>query len=429
MSHSPTNSGASSVTARLSVMMFLQFFVWGSWYVSMGTYLGANDQLKGALAWAYSLVPIAAIISPFFLGIVADRFFATERILGVLHVLGGIVMLGVPTIVGNNPNLFLAVVGLHALCYVPTLGLTNSLAFHNVTDGERQFPLIRVFGTIGWIVANLVVSSVLKADREVIQFWVTGGSAILLGLYSFTLPHTPPPARGQRAEVKDILGLDSLALMKQRSFAVFVISSFLICIPLAAYYQLAARFVEQVGFTNTASTMSLGQMSEILFMLVMPFFFRRLGVKWMLLVGMIAWVARYGLFAVAWPDKLQALVIAGIVLHGICYDFFFVTGQIYVDKKAPATIRSQAQGFLVLVTQGLGMFIGAQAMGAIEVAQTGAAGDIAWRNLWIIPCAAAGVIAVLFFLLFREDRKVTDTGQVEDIRGPVEPVLADGLPG
>jgi len=400
-----------SIGAKLSVMMFLQFFTWGAWYVSMGTYIGANPQLKDANAWAYSLIPIAAIISPFFLGIVADRFFATEKVLGVLHVLGGLFMLAVPAMGSQSANTFLLLVGAHALCYVPTLGLTNSLAFHNITDQEKQFPLIRVFGTIGWIVANLVVSSVLHADFAATQFTVAGAAGIVLGIYSFMLPHTPPPSAGQRVEVRDILGLDALALFRQSSFAVFTLCSFLICIPLAAYYQLANRYVAalqgpggQALFSAPTTIMSFGQMSEILFMLVMPLFFKRLGVKKMLLLGMAAWVLRYGLFAGAWSSQLAPLVIGGVVLHGICYDFFFVTGQIFVDKRAPAAIRSQAQGFLVLVTQGLGMFIGAQVMGMVEKSYT-VNGVIEWQGLWMVPCIAAAVILAIFAALFRDEAK------------------------
>jgi nucleoside transporter len=410
--HAPSSSGGA-IGIRLSAMMFLQFFVWGAWYVSMGPFLEANESVKDAIAWAYSLVPIAAIISPFFLGVVADRFFPTERVLGVLHLAGGAAMLAVPAIGTQSSGMFLLLVGIHALCYVPTLGLTNSLAFHNITDQEKQFPLIRVFGTIGWIVANIVVSSVFQADREATQFLIAGGAAIALGLYSFTLPHTPPPAAGQKASVRDILGLDALGLLKQPAFAVFTISSFLICVPLAFYYQLGARYVGALTgpdgnplFANIASTMSFGQMSEIFFMLVMPLFFKRLGVKKMLLVGMLAWVVRYGLFAGAWSDQVAWMVVGAVLLHGICYDFFFVTGQIYVDKKAPAAIRSQAQGFLVLVTQGLGMFIGSKVVVWLEQMYT-SGGAIQWQSLWIVPTAAAAIIFVLFGLFFRDDAKPT----------------------
>jgi nucleoside transporter len=404
MSSQVAPSGASAIGARLSVMMFLQFFVWGAWYVTVGNFMGENG-MKDQIAWAYSVGPIAAIISPFFLGMVADRFFATERVLAALHIVGGIALLAAPTVAQSaSPTVFVGVLLVHMLCYMPTLGLTNTLAFHNVTDQEKQFPLIRVFGTIGWIVAGLVVSAVMHADTKAEQFYVAGGLGILLGLYSLTLPHTPPPSFGKKATASDILGLQALSLMKAPSFAIFVISSFLICIPLSAYYAYAPVYAKAVGFADPAFNMSFGQMSEIFFMLVMPLCFARLGVKWMLLVGMAAWVARYGLFAAAAPANVQWMVLAGIILHGICYDFFFVTGQIYVDKRAPNAIRGQAQGFLVLVTQGLGMLIGAQVVGQIVAANT-VGETMNWQTIWIIPCIAAAVIMVLFGLMFRDDSK------------------------
>ncbi len=418
MAETAKSSGAS-IGARLSVMMFLEFFLWGAWFVTVGNFMKAHG-MEAQIPWAYSLAPIAGIISPFFLGMVADRFFATERVLGVLHLLGGVTLLLLPSVSGSTST-FLFVLFIHTLCFMPTLGLTNTLAFHNMTDQERQFPLIRVFGTIGWIVANLVVSSVLHADNSAVQFTVAGVSALVLGVFSFTLPHTPAPAAGKRVAVRDILGLDSLALMKQPSFAVFILCSFLICIPLSAYYSYAPVFAGELGIKDVASKMSFGQMSEIFFMVVMPLFFRRLGVKWMLLVGMLAWVTRYGLFSAAATNHALALFLGGVVLHGICYDFFFVTGQIYVDKKAPNAIRGQAQGFLVLVTQGLGMLIGAQLTG--EIVKSHTTGDVKdWHMIWLIPCIAAAVIAVVFFAAFRDDDKTAlNASHVPPIDAPVEP--------
>ncbi|MFN3653058.1 MAG: MFS transporter [Armatimonadota bacterium] len=414
--HSSGRSGAA-VGAQLSAMMFLQFFVWGAWYVTVGNFMTANGMGDG-VAWAYSVAPIAAIISPFFLGMVADRFFATERVLGVLHLLGGLILLAAPMVAQGGAaaqTTFIVVLLLYALCYMPTLGLTNTLAFHNVTDQERQFPMIRVFGTIGWIAANIVVSKLLKGDTTAVQFYVAGGASLVLGLYSFVLPHTPPPAAGRAVTARDVLGLDSLALMRSPAFSIFIVSSFLICIPLAAYYSFAPIYVG-TGFADPAFNMSFGQMSEIFFMLVMPLCFARLGVKYMLVVGMLAWVLRYGLFAAAAPTfgmssagltPAHWMVLGGIVLHGICYDFFFVTGQIYVDKRAPAAIRGQAQGFLVLVTQGLGMLIGAQLTGKIKEAYT--QGDVVnWQSLWMIAAIAAGVVMVAFFALFRDDSKAAE---------------------
>jgi nucleoside transporter len=418
---------------RLSIMMFLQFFIWGAWYVTVGNYMNAHG-MGDAIYWAYTVGPIAAIISPFFLGMIADRFFATERVLGVMQILGGVAIYLAPrmanvalepdsrvasalAVFGISPAHlpFVGMLLLHMLCYMPTLGLTNTLAFHNLTNRETWFPLIRVFGTLGWIVANIVVSKVLGADEKALPLEIAGGAAVLMGLYSFTLPHTPPPAFGQKVSVRGVLGLDSLALMKQPSFAVFTISSMLICIPLAAYYAYAPVFVKAAGIENPAFNMSFGQVSEVFFMVVMPLFFLFLGVKWMLLVGMLAWVARYALFAVGAPEGVYWMIMGGILLHGICYDFFFVTGQIYVDKKAYAAIRGQAQGFLVLVTQGIGMLIGAQVSGKIFnqlVIGEGAEALNQWQQFWAIPCVAAGVIMVLFALLFH-DRVAENEGVSE----------------
>ncbi len=432
------------LTTRLSIMMFLEFFVWGAWYVTVGNYMGAHH-MGEFIFWAYTVGPIAAIISPFFLGMVADRFFATERVLCAMHVLGGVALIAAPFLApaeGGSHWPFIAVLLLHMLCYMPTLGLTNTLAFHNLTNREKQFPIVRVFGTIGWIVANIVVSKVLEADKAVEQFYVAGGAAVVLGIFCIFLPHTPPPAKGKASSVRDVLGLDALALMKKRSFAVFIISSFLICIPLAAYYNYAPVFADAAGFHNVAFNMSFGQMAEVVFMLLMPLFFVRLGVKWMLLIGMFAWVLRYGLFAGAAGNGVLWMIMGGILLHGICYDFFFVTGFIYVDKQASKKIRGQAQGLLVLITQGLGMLIGAQLIGRLvnaftaenagvlldkakalrdqAAAATGAdaqslwsqAAEVLlsardWQTIWLIPCIMAAVVAVAFMVLFREDGKAS----------------------
>jgi len=352
--------------------MFLQFFLWGSWYVTAYLFLGKIGFGGPEIGWTYSVGPIAGMISPFLVGMVADRFFASERVLGVMHLLGGGAMLaavGAMSKEDPSPLIINLLFFAHMLCYYPTLALTNSLALHNMTDAEKQFPLIRVFGTIGWIVAGLFVS-LCGWDKAINMFQLAGWTAIVMGCYSFTLPHTPPPSAGKEITAREILGLDAFVLLRQRSYLVFMICSFLICIPLAFYYQLASKFADAAGLSYPAAQMSFGQMSEIVFMLVMPLFFARLGVKWMLAVGMLAWVVRYGLFAGASLDGTYWMVLGGILLHGICYDFFFVTGQIYTDRVAPSAIRSQAQGMLVLFTLGLGMFIGAQLAGRVEVANT-----------------------------------------------------------
>jgi nucleoside transporter len=357
-----------SVRARLSIMMFLQFFLWGAWYVTPALFLGKIGFGSAELGWVYSVGPIAGILSPFFVGMFADRYFSTERILGVMHLLGAAAMFGAIQLMQQanpSPPQILGLLFVHMLCYFPTLSLTNTLALHNMTKPEQEFPLIRVFGTIGWIAAGIAISA-QGWDDHVDMFKVAACTAVLMGLYSFTLPHTPPPLAGKAVSIREILGVDALVLLKRPSYLTFMVSSFLVCIPLAFYYQFTGKFVDAAGLESPAFKMSFGQMSEIFFMLVMPLFFVRLGVKWMLFVGMLAWVIRYALFALGADGGVAWMVIGGIVLHGICYDFFFVTGQIYTDRVAPKEIRGQAQGMLVLFTIGLGMLIGAQIAAVVE---------------------------------------------------------------
>jgi nucleoside transporter len=413
----------NAIGARLSTMMFLQFFIWGAWYVTIGNYMAAHG-MADLTHWPYTVNPIAAIIAPFFLGLVADRFFATEKVLGVLHILGGVVMFTVPAATAS-PTMFIGLLLLYNLCYMPTLGLANSMAFHNIDNQESQFPMIRVFGTIGWIVAGLFIGFVLGQftgeelpDRTPLPLYATATASLILGLYSFTLPNTPPPAAGEKVSVQSIVGIDALRQLGSRSFYVFIACSFLICIPLAAYYNFApiyaANAVYDQGTSNAlvallpnpSSLMSLGQMSEVAFMLLMPLLFARLGVKWMLAIGMGAWVLRYALFAMGAPDAVFWMVAGGILLHGICYDFFFVTGQIYVDKKSSPKVRGQAQGFLVFVTYGLGMFIGAQVAGILFNGFLGDADALTmtgWHNFWLVPAGFALVVLLLFLATFRDD--------------------------
>jgi nucleoside transporter len=407
--------------AKLSTMMFLQFFIWGAWYTTIAVYM-THHGMETLTFWPYTVNPIAAIVAPFFLGLVADRYFATEKVLGVLHLLGGVVMFAVPSATGA-PTVFIGLLLLYNLCYMPTLGLANSLAFHHIQSQEKQFPLIRVFGTIGWIVAGLFISLVLGAliggvpERTAWPIYTTAGASVLLGLYSFTLPHTPPPGVGQRVSLRSILGLDALAQLGDRSFYIFIAASLLLCIPLAAYYNFTQLFLGDAGVTKIAATQSLGQMSEVIFMLLMPLMFVRLGVKRMLMLGMAAWVLRYGLFAIAAPGAVFWLIAIGILLHGVCYDFFFVTGQIYVDKKSTAAVRGQAQGFLVLVTYGIGMLIGAQVAGRVYNGFLGSAASLTlgqWRSFWVLPAGFAAVVLVLFAVLFRPNA-ATASGGMKDI--------------
>lgn len=346
-----------STLIRLSVMMFLQFFAWGSWFATLALAMGNND-LAAFIGGAYESAPIAAIFAPLFLGLIADRLFSSERVMGVLMLIGGGIMCAIAILAPQGAEKGGQIVWLmiaYMLCYMPTLGLGNTITFTHLP--QELFPKARVWGTIGWIVAGLTLG-IAGWSASLNIFWIAAVSSIALGVYSFTLPHTPPPAKGKPIDIGSLLMLDALKLLKNPPFLVFAICSMLICIPLGYYYGQTSAFLGAAGFKQAASTMTLGQMSEIVFMLLIPFFFRRLGVKLMLLVGMGCWVLRYVLFSFGAPEQVTWMLLMGVALHGICYDFFFVTGFIYTDKKAPAEVRSQAQSLLVFLTQGLGMFFG-----------------------------------------------------------------------
>ncbi|MDX1680988.1 MAG: MFS transporter [Akkermansiaceae bacterium] len=454
----------TSTVIKLSTMMFLQFFIWGAWFATLSLCLGSND--LGAFAGgAYGSAPIGAMIAPLFLGLVADRFFPSQIVMGVLFLIGGALLLAVPSVAasGNGDLMVWLMIG-NMLTYMPTLGLANSIAFSNLD--RIVFPKVRVWGTIGWIIAGLAVG-ILGWSSKFEMFYLAGGASILLGAFSFLLPHTPAPAKGEAVNTRALLMVDAFGLLKRPAFAVFMICSTLICVPLAYYYGLTSNFLQNTGFLQPASTMTIGQMSEILFMLLIPFFFRRLGVKWMILVGMLAWVARYLLFAYGAPDQVAWMIFAGVALHGICYDFFFVTGFMYTDKVAPKKVRNQAQSMLVFFTQGIGMYVGyaiafgifyqvpsklfgravdfsgwgkgVPGFGALEETIKGARKEVGfleqlgqmfsinmpdvvdpkllsdtmaqWQSYWILPALIAAGIAVIFFLCFWDKIQVADADE------------------
>lgn len=425
----------SSIRFRLSVMMFINFFIWGIWFVTMGTYLtmGKIGADGGQTGLAYGTQCLGAIIAPFIVGIIADRFISAQKILGVLHLVGAVLMYFIST--QESFSSFYSLLLLYMIVYMPTLALVNSISLNQVSDAEKEFAGIRVFGTIGWIVAGLLIGymawepavelvkngtaenatisakEALKAGASnlSVTFLVASIVSVLFGIFCFFLPNTPPPKAGKQISLSQIMGLDALNILKDKNYLLFFIASVLICIPLAFYYGSANQFLNETGMSGAAAKMTMGQMSETLFLFLMPFFFKRFGVKQMLLIGMFAWVLRYILFAYGDMGSGIWMIYLGIILHGICYDFFFVTGQIYTDQKASDQVRSSAQGLITLATYGVGMYIGFWAAGKYADANTivDSAGKVVnhnWQAIWLFPGLFAAGVALLFLVFFRNEK-------------------------
>ena len=400
----------STTKIQLSLMMFIQFFIWGGWFVTLGTFLGNNLGATGAeTAMAFSTQSWGAIIAPLFIGLIADRYFNAERILGVLHLIGAVLMYLMSQ--AGDFATFYPYVFAYMAAYMPTLALVNSVSFYQMKDPAKEFSIIRVFGTIGWIIAGLAISALGWDAQEAIAngalantFTMVAIASAVLGLFSFTLPKTPPSnSGGETLSIGDLLGFDALKLLKDRNFLMFFITSVLICIPLAFYYQQANPFLVELGMENPTGKMTIGQISEVLFMLLLPVFFKRFGFKKTIMVGMLAWALRYALFAYGNAGELTFMLILGIALHGICYDFFFVSGQIYTDYKAGEKVKSAAQGLITLATYGVGMLAGFWVAGKISDTYLSADGLHNWEMIWLLPAAFALGVLLLFMLIFKDE--------------------------
>lgn len=406
----------TAIYPRLSLLMFLQFFVWGSWFVTLGAFLAHNLQASGVESgMAFSTQSWGAIAAPFFIGLIADRYFNAERLLGLLHLVGaGLMFL---LFQAGSFDGFYPLLLAYMICYMPTLALVNAISFRQITDTTAQFGKIRVWGTVGWIAAGLAISYLFAWDSQQgvadgrlrNTFVLAGLASALLGAYSFTLPKTPPLAMGgARANLRDLLGADAMALFRDKNFAIFFLMSILICIPLAFYYQYASPFLIEIGVENATGKMTLGQVSEVGFMLLLPVFLGRFGIKLTLLIGMLAWVVRYGLFAYGDAGELVFMLVVGIALHGVCYDFFFVAGQIYTDSKAGLQYRSSVQGLITLATYGVGMLIGFSTAGYI--ADQYSLVDIErWQSIWTFPAIFALVVAIIFIASFRDQLPASES--------------------
>ena len=391
------------VFVKLALMMLLEYFIWGAWYVTMGTYMSVNLGSSGLqIAAAYSALAIATMISPFFVGMVADRFFAAQRIMGVLHLIGAVLLFLAIQISDNTA--FYWIILLYSLLYMPTIALSNSIAFSQMTDPGKQFPWIRVFGTLGWIAAGLAIG-LLGIEKTQATFYIAASASAALGLISFILPNTPPKGKAADSSALSALGADAFVLFKSKSYAIFFVAAILVCIPLSFYYGFANLFLNEVGVDNAASKMTLGQISEAVFILAIPFLFNSIGVKKMLMLGMAAWILRYVCFAYGNIDSNLWMLYAGIILHGICYDFFFVTGYMYTEKKAGEKIKNAAQGLFTFATYGAGMFIGTWFSGFTTEYYT-LDGAFQWKEIWFVPAYIAIGVLIYFIIFFKEEKEL-----------------------
>ncbi len=411
-----TKKSSIGLFANLSTMMFVLFFVWGAWFATVGVFM-TKMGMSEYIGWAYSTTPIAAIITPFFMGVFADRFMNAEKLQGILMILSGVLIAIAPQFASaETPKIFVGILLLHALFFMPNLGLSNTICLKHLADPNRDYPIVRVFATMGWIVAGLIVSKVLKADASSIQFYVAAGAAIVVGIYSFFLPKTPPPAKGQKVVIGDIIGASTFPYFKKFAFTVFMVISLLGCISMMPYWANGGTFLVKAGIERAGAFLTMGQMAELFVLaFILPVFIKKFGIKWTMILGLSCWILRYFLFSMAAgtlaeggeaPDSVMPLLFMGVILHGFAYDFVFVSGYLYVDNHVKEDVRAQAQGLLTVFTQGIGFFISSQILAGIVFNKVvGAEGGFAaWEKFWMIPVGYLVVILVLFIFLFHDKK-------------------------
>jgi nucleoside transporter len=397
----------TSLNARLSLMMFLNYVIWGAWYVTLDTYLTVTLKFTGTQAGAvFGTTALASMISPFFVGMIADRYFATERVLAALHLMGAVFLYLVTRV--TTFGAVYAIVLAHCLCYFPTIALTNSLSLRQMKNAGAEFPLIRVFGTLGWIAIGVTVGH-LAVEKSASQFLIAAGASVLMAFFSLTLPHTPPPAKGKQIRAREILGLDAIVMLKRPDYAVFAVASILACIPLTFYFSFTNDYLNDVHVQNAAGKMALGQVSEVGMMLLLPLLLRRMNVRNILILGMFAWSVRYTLLAFGNASSAVWMFYVAILLHGVCFDFFFVTGQLYTDQEAPAYLRSAAQGLITFLTYGVGMFVGSLISGGTIDYFTHTVGGVVernWQFFWLTSASLSFVVLLLIAIFFRSRARI-----------------------
>lgn len=413
-----TNAQKSSIGlfVNLSTMMFVLFFVWGAWFPTVGVFM-TEMGMSEYIGWAYSTTPIAAIITPFFMGVFADRFMNAEKLQGLLMILSGVLIGIAPQFASaETPKIFVGLLLLHALCFMPNLGLSNTICLKHLADPERDYPIVRVFATLGWIVAGLIVSMALKADASAMQFYVAAAAAIVVGIYSFFLPKTPPPAKGQKVVIGDIYGAATLPYFKKFAFTVFMFVSLLACISMMPYWANGGSFLVATGIERAGTFLTIGQTAELFVLaFILPFFIKKFGIKWTMILGLTSWIVRYFLFSMAAggladgaeaPSGVMPLLFGGVILHGFAYDFVFVSGYLYVDGHVKEEVRAQAQGLLTVFTQGIGFFLSSQILAGIVFNKVvGTDGGFAeWKQFWMLPVGYLIVILILFIVLFRDKK-------------------------